>query len=175
MNRKRFGAESNLIARLRNKKVQPFRDAGVPCGGDCAASRWDSTARVAHHQRDSLRTGKQGLSQKLTVECPRMGHLPQSTQYRFTLSPEQGTHRERSCWAVSSQYLVDWTLRDWPDRKATRVARSSSPHYERPFSMGTSRIQKYNRAHPMWKVDLYTLVPDDALRGAQRSIEACRG
>jgi hypothetical protein len=73
MNRKRFVAEPYGSAGSRNKQVQPYRGAAISCGGDCAASRWDSTARVAHQRRDFLRTGKQGLSQKLTVECSHMG------------------------------------------------------------------------------------------------------
>ena len=50
-------------------------------------------------------------------------------------------------WAFSSNGLVRGTLGDWPDRKATRVAGSSSQDYERwfraperPFSMNTSQI-----------------------------------
>jgi hypothetical protein len=78
---------------------------------------------------------------------PRMGYLLESALCRFTLSHEQGTRRERSGQSVSLQCLVGGALHDWPDRKATRVAESSSLHYERrfrapeqSFSMGTSRI-----------------------------------
>ena len=113
---------------------------------------------------------------------PRMGHLLESTQSRFTLLPEQGTRRGRSSWAVSSQCVVGGPSRDWPDRKATRADGTSSSDYERRFraperlfSMDTSQIQKGNRAHPMWKADIYSLVPGKALRGDQRSIQACRG
>jgi hypothetical protein len=73
---------------------------------------------------------KMVLARKLTVERPRMGHLLESAQFRFTLLPEQGTRRGRSGWAVSSQCLVGETLRDCPDRKATRVVGSSSQDYE---------------------------------------------
>jgi hypothetical protein len=66
----------------------------------------------------------------LTVECSRMGYLPPSTQFRFTLSTEQGTRQGRSGWEVSSQCLAGETLRDCQDRKANRVAGSSSPDYE---------------------------------------------
>ena len=85
---------------------------------------------------------------------PRMGHLLQSTQSRFTLSHKQGTRRERSGRAISSQCLVGGTLRDWLDRKAPRVAGSSSPDYERRFraserlfSMGMSRIPNHHHQY----------------------------
>ena len=102
----------------------------------------------------------------------RMGHLLQSTLCRFTVSLEQGTRRKRSGLAVSSQCLVGGTLRDWPDRKATRVAGSSSPHYERRFRaserlfpMSTSRIPNHGHEHAMGKQDCYTLVPDKFFPG----------
>jgi hypothetical protein len=98
---------------------------------------------------------------------PHMGHLLQHTQSRFTLSHEQGTRRERSGLAVSSQCLVGGTLRDWQGRKFTWVAGSSSQDYERrfraperPFSMGTSQIPNHDHEHPIGKQDRYTLVQD---------------
>jgi hypothetical protein len=36
-------------------------------------------------------------------------------------------------------------------------------------------LKKGNRAHPMRKADIYSLVPGKALRGDQRSIQACHG
>ena len=98
---------------------------------------------------------------------PRIGHLLQRSQSRFTLSHEQGTRRERSGLAVSSQCLVGGTLRDWQGRKFTWVVGSSSPHYERrfraperPFSMGTSQIPNHDHEHPIGKQDRYILVQD---------------
>ena len=115
VNRKRFGAESSLITGSRNKKAQPLRGVGVSCGGDCVASRLDPTARVVHRRHDFLRAGKNSRK---------------STQYRFIVSHQQGTRRGRSGLAVSSKCVVGGTLRDWPDRKATRGEGSSSPDYE---------------------------------------------
>src|SRR5262245_17299703 len=50
---------------------------------------------------------------------PRMGHLLESVQLRFTLLLEQGTRRGRSGRSVSLQSLVGKTLRDWQDRNVT--------------------------------------------------------
>ena len=104
-------------------------------------------------------------------QCSRIGHLLQSAQFRFTLSHEQGTRREWSSGAVSSQCLLGGTLRDWPDRKVARVAGSSSPHYEqrfrapeRPFSMETSRSPNHGREHVIGKQDRYILVLDKFFR-----------
>ena len=104
---------------------------------------------------------------------PRMGHLLQRTRCRFTVPHEQGARRERLGLAVSSQCLVGGALRDWLDRKATRVAGSSSPHYERLFRasarlflMDTSRIPNHGHEHAMWKQDRYTLVPDKFFPGS---------
>jgi len=76
----------------------------------------------------------------------------------FTLLREQGTRRGWSGLAVSSKRVVEGALRDWPDGKASRVAGSSSPHYERRFraperlfSRGTSRSANYEYEHAMWK------------------------
>ena len=60
--------------------------------------------------------------------------------------------------------------------KASRVAGSSSPHYERSFrapersfSMGTSRIPNHDCEHAIGKQDRYTLVPDKFFPGSSRS------
>lgn len=63
--------------------------------------------------------------------------------------------------------------------KASRVAGSSSPHYERRFraserlfSMGTSRIPNHDYEHAIVKQDRYTLVPDKFFPGSSRSAVA---
>ena len=127
------------------------------------------------------RMGLQALPMIAISDCvfskfrqrPRMGHLLQSTLCRFTVSHEQGARRKRSGLAISSQCLVGGTLRYWPDRKATRVAESSSPHYERRFRaserlflMDTSRIPNHGHEHAMGKQDRYTLVPDKFFLGS---------
>jgi len=104
------------------------------------------------------------------LQCPCMGHLLESTQFRFTLLPEQGARRGQCGWAVASKCLVGGAFLDWPDRKATRVAGSSSLHYERRFRasarlflMDTSRLSNSGHEHAMRKQDRYT-VEQEGLR-----------
>ena len=98
---------------------------------------------------------------------PRIGHLLQSTQSRFTQLHQHRPCRRRCGWVGALKCLSGEAFRDWPDRKVASVKGLASPDYERrfraperSFSMGTSRIPNHDHEHRMWKQDRYILVPE---------------